>query len=114
MKIQNKIDRSLDFEKSESESGRDREKGKKEIAKEGKRNEKVCMDNDVSELDILGHIGTFWDNSRRLFEELEHLACFPVISSMFTHYGIIKKHVTDGRSDTDRQTLLWRCLEKKD
>ena len=68
--IKNKIDRSLDFEKkrynsqSESERDRDREKVKKEMGKEGKRNEKVRLDNDVSELDILGHIGTFWDNSR--------------------------------------------------
>ena len=38
------------------------EKGKKEMGKEEKRNEKVRLDNDVSEFDILGYIRTIQED----------------------------------------------------
>ena len=34
------------------------------------RGEQVCSDNDASEVVILGHFGTFWDNSEDFFDEL--------------------------------------------
>ena len=43
----------------------------------------VRLDNDASELDILGHFRTFWDNSDDLLTSLEHLDCFLVI---FDHF----------------------------
>ena len=66
--------------------------------KKEKTSEKVCLDNDVSELDILGHIGRFWDNSRKPFEELEHLACF---SSHFLHVHPLSAY----RKTCDRRTI---------
>ena len=56
-----------------------------------------------SEVDILGHLGTFWDNSEDFFTSLEHLDGFPshcrpfspIIGSLYkTRYGR-----TDGRTD---------------
>ena len=38
---------------------------------------KVTSDNDASEVDTLGHFGTFWDNSEDFLTSLEHLDCFP-------------------------------------
>ena len=42
----------------------------------------VRSDNDASELDILGHIGTFWENLEDFLMGLEHLDSFP---SHFSH-----------------------------
>ena len=41
---------------------------------------KVRLDNDVSELEILGHVGTCWDilgQSEDFLTSFEHLDCFP-------------------------------------
>ena len=39
--------------------------------------EQVRSDNDASELDILGHLGTLCDNSEDFLTSSEHLDCFP-------------------------------------
>ena len=71
----------------------------------------VHSDNDVSEVDILGHLGTFWDvlgQFGRLFDEFGPIRLFSLsFPSIFIHYRLIyKKRVTDGRTDgrTDGQT----------
>ena len=45
--------------------------------------EQVHSDNDASEVDILGHFETFWDNSEDILTCLEFLTVFPVISDNF-------------------------------
>ena len=74
-----------------------------------KKKKQVRLDNDASELDILGHIGTFWDF-------LEHLAGFRSHFQPFSPIiGSSNKCGTDG--PTDRQTDSWtarpfyRCLD---
>ena len=62
----------------------------------------VHSENNASEVDILGHLGTFWDNSEAFLTSLEHLDCFPSHFRPFSPIiGSLKK-MRDGR--TDRRT----------
>ena len=59
-------------------------------------NNQVHSDNNASEVDSLGHSGTFWDNSEDVMMSLERLNCFPVndwqsFLTIFTHNRLIKK-----------------------
>ena len=54
--------------------------------------EQVRSDNDASELDNMGHFGTFWDNSEEFLTNLEHLECFPIPLRPFSPIiGSLKK-----------------------
>ena len=54
--------------------------------------EKVHSDNDVSECELLGHFGTFLDNSEDILTGLEHLDCLPSHLRPFSPIiGLMKK-----------------------
>ena len=61
----------------------------------------VRSDNDASEVDILGHFRTFWDNLEDFMTSPEQLDRFP---SHFRPFSPIIGSLTDG--PTDGQTLL--------
>ena len=83
----------------------------------------VRSDNDASEVGILGHFGTFWDNlghfctfwdnSEDFLTNWERSDCFPSHFRLFSPIiSLLKKRVPDGPTDqrtdgrTDGQTLL--------
>ena len=82
----------------------------------------VNLDNDASEVDILGHVGTFWDNSENFMMWLKHLNSFPSHFGLFSPiFGSLdnKKHVpdgpmdqrTDGRTDNPSYRDAWTNLK---
>ena len=61
--------------------------------------EQVHSDNDVSEVDILGHFGTFWYNSEDFLTSLDHLDCFPSHFRPFSSIISSFKKTRDGPTD---------------
>ena len=72
----------------------------------------VHLDNDASEVDILGHFGTFWDISGQFgtiwktLMSLEHLDFSQSFPTMFTHNRLTEKKMRSGRTHgpTDGRT----------
>ena len=58
----------------------------------------VLSDNDASEVDILGHLGTFWDILGHFGSHFDEFGAFRLFSQSFPTIFV------DGR--TDGQTLL--------
>ena len=67
------------------------------------------MDNDASELDILGHFGTI----RKTFERVKSIKTFPTHLHQFSHNRLIEKNVlqTHGRTDRPSYKDLWTHLK---
>ena len=78
----------------------------------GKTVEQVHSDNDASEVDILGHLGTFWDILGQLGSLFDKFGASRLFSqsfpTVFSHNRLIEKKTCDGRTNgpTDGQTLL--------
>ena len=59
--------------------------------------------------DVLGHIGTLWDDSEDILLSLEHLDCFPSRFRPFSPIiGSLKKNAfrTDGQTDGRTDPLI--------
>ena len=69
--------------------------------------------------DVLGHIGTLWDDSEDILLSLEHLDCFPSRFRPFSPIiGSLKKNAfrtdgqTDGRTDGPSYRDAWTHLKR--